>query len=62
MPRDTSDLLRGTLDLLVLRALATQPLHGFGLSRWIEDRTHNELEIVELYEEVRVGDLVWIMD
>jgi len=47
MPRDTSDLLRGTLDLLVLRALATQPLHGFGLSRWIEDRTHNELEIVD---------------
>jgi PadR family transcriptional regulator, regulatory protein PadR len=47
MPRDTSDLLRGTLDLLVLKALATQPLHGFGLSRWIEDRTNNELEIVD---------------
>jgi PadR family transcriptional regulator, regulatory protein PadR len=47
MPRDTSDLLRGTLDLLVLKALATQPLHGFGLSAWIEDRTNNELEIVD---------------
>jgi transcriptional regulator len=47
MPRDTSDLLRGTLDLLVLKALATQPLHGFGLSRWIEDRTNDELEIVD---------------
>ena len=47
MPRDTSDLLRGTLDLLVLKALATQPLHGFGLSQWIEDRTRNELEIVD---------------
>ena len=47
MPRDTSDLLRGTLDLLVLKALAAQPLHGFGLSRWIEDRTNNELEIVD---------------
>ena len=47
MPRDTSELLRGTLDLLVLRALAAQPLHGFGLSRWIEDRTNNELEIVD---------------
>ena len=47
MPRDTSDLLRGTLDLLVLKALAAQPLHGFGLSKWIEDRTHNELEIVD---------------
>jgi transcriptional regulator len=47
MPRDTSELLRGTLDLLVLKALATQPLHGFGLSQWIEDRTRNELEIVD---------------
>jgi transcriptional regulator len=47
MPRDTSDLLRGTLDLLVLKALATRPLHGFGLSQWIEDRTRNELEIVD---------------
>jgi PadR family transcriptional regulator, regulatory protein PadR len=47
MPRDTSDLLRGTLDLLVLKAVAAQPLHGFGLSRWIEERTHNELEIVD---------------
>ncbi|HUQ82060.1 MAG TPA: PadR family transcriptional regulator [Gemmatimonadaceae bacterium] len=47
MPRDTSELLRGTLDLLVLKALAAQPLHGFGLSAWIEDRTKNELEIVD---------------
>jgi transcriptional regulator len=47
MARDTSDLLHGTLDLLVLRALAAQPLHGFGLSHWIEDRTRGELEIVD---------------
>jgi len=47
VPRDTSDLLHGTLDLVVLKALATQPLHGFGLSRWIEQRTRNELEIVD---------------
>ena len=47
MPRETSDLLHGTLDLLVLKALATQPMHGFGLSHWIEQRTRNELEIVD---------------
>ncbi|MBV9881145.1 MAG: PadR family transcriptional regulator [Gemmatirosa sp.] len=47
MPRDTSDLLHGTLDLLVLKALATTPMHGFGLSKWIEQRTGNELEIVD---------------
>jgi len=47
VPRDTSDLLHGTLDLLVLKALTAQPLHGFGLSKWIEERTRNELEIVD---------------
>ncbi len=47
MARDTSDLLHGTLDLLVLKALATQPLHGFGLTKWIEQRTRGDLEIVD---------------
>ena len=47
MPRDTSDLLHGTLDLLVLKALSTTPMHGFGLSKWIEQRTARELEIVD---------------
>lgn len=47
MARDTSDLLHGTLDLLVLKAVATQPLHGFGLTKWIEQRTRNEIEIVD---------------
>ena len=47
MARDTSDLLHGTLDLLVLKALSTSPMHGFGLTKWIEQRTGNELEIVD---------------
>jgi len=45
--RDTSDLLHGTLDLLVLKALSTSPMHGFGLTKWIEQRAGNELEIVD---------------
>jgi transcriptional regulator len=47
MPRDANDLLYGTLDLLVLKAVAGEPLHGFGISKWIEQRTNNELEIVD---------------
>ena len=47
MARDTSDLLHGTLDLLVLKALAVQPLHGFGLTKWIEQRTRDKIEIVD---------------
>ena len=47
MPRDTSDLLHGTLDLLVLKALSTAPMHGFGLSLWIERHAGSEIEIVD---------------
>ncbi|MEO6877570.1 MAG: PadR family transcriptional regulator, partial [Gemmatimonadaceae bacterium] len=40
-------LLHGTLDLLVLRALATGAMHGFALSRWIDQRTNGDLGIVD---------------
>jgi transcriptional regulator len=38
MPEDTP-LLLGTLDLLILKALSLQPLHGLGVSRRIEQIT-----------------------
>ena len=47
LPRDARDLLHGTLDLLVLRALAGGPLHGFALSKWIDQRTGGDLGIVD---------------
>lgn len=47
LPRDTKDLLHGTLDLLVLRALAGGPMHGFALSKWIDQRTGGDLGIVD---------------
>ena len=39
------DLLRGTLDLLVLRALSWGPAHGYGVARWIERATGEALRI-----------------
>jgi transcriptional regulator len=39
------DLMQGTLDVLVLRTLAWQPMHGYGVSRWIRDRTEGTIEI-----------------
>lgn len=39
------DLLRGTLDLLVLRALAGGPQHGFGVTQWIRQATLDELRV-----------------
>jgi transcriptional regulator len=47
MSRDANDLLHGTLDLLVLKALSWEPMHGFGLSKWIEQRTNDELTIAD---------------
>jgi transcriptional regulator len=38
MPEDTP-LLLGTLDLLILKALSLQPLHGLGVSRRVEQIT-----------------------
>ena len=33
---DRSDLIQGTLDLLILRTLSLEPQHGFGIARRIE--------------------------
>jgi PadR family transcriptional regulator PadR len=39
------DLLQGTLDVLVLRALAHGPRHGYAVSRWIHERTDATLRV-----------------
>jgi PadR family transcriptional regulator, regulatory protein PadR len=41
------DLLRGTLDLLILKTLSWGPMHGLGVLRWIEQTTGNRLQIEE---------------
>lgn len=38
-------LLRGTLDTLILRALTWQPMHGFEITTWLEDRSGGALTI-----------------
>jgi PadR family transcriptional regulator PadR len=40
MPKRHANLLQGTLDLLILKALAADDLHGLGVSRRIEQITH----------------------
>jgi len=39
------DLLQGTLDVLILRTLTWAPMHGYGISRWIRDRTDGVLTV-----------------
>ena len=41
------DLLRGTLDLLILKTLSWGPMHGLGVLRWIERVTGSRLQIEE---------------
>ena len=45
MPTKQIDLLRGTLDLLVLKALALGPPHGLGVSRRIEQMTKGAFQV-----------------
>jgi transcriptional regulator len=45
MAREPMDLLQGTLDVLILRTLAWEPMHGYAISRWIHERTGGTLEI-----------------
>jgi PadR family transcriptional regulator PadR len=42
-----ADLLRGTLDLLILKALTFQPQHGYGIARWLEESSDDRLRIEE---------------
>ena len=40
-------VLKGTVDLLILRALAVQPTHGYGVMRWIEEATGSVIQVDE---------------
>ena len=63
MPSHSLELLRGTLDLLILRALSVQGTHGYGVARWIERATGDALQIEEgsLYPALyRLQERGWI--
>ena len=49
------DLIKGTVDMLILRALAWEPMHGYGVSEWIRGRTGGTLQLQDaaLYQALR---------
>lgn len=49
------ELLKGTVDVLILKTLSWGPRHGYGVSRWIRDRTGDAFTLEEgaLYPALR---------
>jgi transcriptional regulator len=45
--RPALPVLRGTLDLLVLRALSGGAMHGYEITSWIDDRARGRLELLD---------------
>src|ERR1044071_7472538 len=57
------NLLQGTLDVLILKTLSWQPLHGYSISRWIRQRTDGVLGVEDaaLYQALhRLERKGWI--
>ncbi len=46
-PNRNPDMLRGTVELLILTALSRGPRHGFGIARWLEATSDDELQLEE---------------
>jgi PadR family transcriptional regulator PadR len=57
------DLIQGTLNVLVLRALSWQPMHGYAIARFIEDGSSSTFRILDgaLYTALhRMEELGWV--
>ena len=44
---DSINLIKGTVDVLILRALEAEPRHGYGVAEWIDDVTDGTLLLEE---------------
>jgi PadR family transcriptional regulator, regulatory protein PadR len=47
MAADKEDLLQGTLDLLILRTLAIEPQHGWGIAQRIQQVSRDVLSVTQ---------------
>jgi transcriptional regulator len=47
MPTTKAELLQGTLDLLILKTLAHEPLHGYAIAQRIQQRSDDVLVVEE---------------
>ncbi len=47
MPSDAIEVLKGTLDMMVLRILDEEPHHGYGITRRLQALTNDALQVDE---------------
>jgi PadR family transcriptional regulator PadR len=45
MNNTNTDIIQGTLDMLILKTLSLEPMHGFGIARRIEQITQNVFRV-----------------
>ena len=63
MPKPKSDLLQGTLDLLILKTLELEPMHGWGITQRIQQVSEDVLQVNQgsLYPALhRLEEQGWI--
>ena len=63
MPKPKSDLLQGTLDLLILKTLELEPMHGWGITLRIQQVSEDVLQVNQgsLYPALhRLEEQGWI--
>ena len=55
MSRDSMNLLKGTLDLLVMKTVSLKPMHGYDISKWVRQKTNERILIDDsaLYQALR---------
>jgi transcriptional regulator len=55
---DGLPLLKGTLDLLVLKTLSWGPMHGYAIATWLEERSDGTLGVDDsaLYQALQLMD------
>ena len=63
MATDKSDLLQGTLDLLILKVVALRPIHGYAISQRIREMSREVLQVQQgsLYPALhRLEEKKWL--
>ena len=64
MKRTPPEMLQGTVDILILRVLAWQSMHGYAISQWLDDRTDGVIAVegAALYQALhRLERQKWIV-